>query len=78
MKKIDYSLIWLWISGLFFGMAVGGYITKEYILSNTNENLKSNIKFEWEGLDKDIPADGIRKLQLTTNGDTVYLNSVDE
>ena len=38
----------------------------------------NRIQFEWEGLTKDIPQDGIRELQLTTNENTVYLNPVDE
>ena len=38
----------------------------------------NRIQFEWEGLEKDIPQDGIRELQLTTNENTVYLNPVDE
>jgi hypothetical protein len=42
------------------------------------ENRKGNVKIEWEGLDKDIPADGIVTLKLVTNGNTVYLNPIDE
>ena len=38
----------------------------------------NRIQFEWEGLTRDIPEDGIRELQLTTNENTVYLNPVDE
>ena len=42
------------------------------------EDTSSNIKFEWEGLDKDIPKDGIVTVQFSTNEDTVYINSVDQ
>ena len=38
----------------------------------------NRIQFEWEGLEKDIPEDGIQQLQLSTNENTVYLNPVDE
>lgn len=58
---------------------IRGYMNKDSILVIEFVNNKSsNIKFEWEGLDKDIPEDGIRELQLTTNGDIVYLNPVDQ
>ena len=43
-----------------------------------NNDTSSNIKFEWEGLDKDIPKDGIVTVQFNTNEDTVYINPVDE
>ena len=38
----------------------------------------NSIQFKWEGLEKDIPEDGIQQLQLSTNENTVYLNPVDE
>ena len=46
--------------------------------SKSIEDTSSNIKFEWEGLDKDIPADGIVTVQFSTNEDTVYINPVDQ
>lgn len=52
-----------------------------YYNSKTNTlhiEFDNSIQFKWEGLDKDIPQDGIRELQLTTNENTVYLNPVDE
>ena len=40
----------------------------------TNNN---SIKFEWEGLEKDIPID--RYIQITgTNKNIIYLNAIDE
>lgn len=38
----------------------------------------NRIQFEWEGLTRDIPEDGIVTVQFTTNEDTVYINPVDE
>lgn len=52
-----------------------GYFDKDSILHIEFDN---NIKFEWEGLERDIPKDGIRTLQLTTEENIIYLNPVDE
>ncbi len=52
-----------------------GYYDKDSILHIEFDN---KIKFEWEGLEKDIPNDGIRELQLTTEGNTIYLDPVDK
>jgi len=52
-----------------------GYIDKDSILHIEFDN---TIQFKWEGLERDIPQDGIRQLQLSTNENTVYLNPVDE
>ena len=38
----------------------------------------NRIQFEWEGLEKDIPNDGIQQLQLKTIENNVYINPVDE
>ena len=70
MKQIiSISIIWL-ITGIVIGITINKHVTKE--------DKKSNITFIWEGLDKDIPEDGIHLIQLRTNIDTVYLNPVDE
>jgi len=47
-------------------------------LENKQNKSDNSIQFKWEGLESDIPQDGIRQLQLTTNENTVYLNPVDE
>ena len=55
--------------------AIQGYFDKDSVLHIEFDN---SIQFEWEGLEKDIPEDGIQQLQLSTNENTVYLNPVDE
>ena len=55
--------------------AIQGYFDKDSVLHIEFDN---SIQFKWEGLTRDIPEDGIRELQLTTNENTVYLNPVDE
>ena len=55
--------------------AIQGYFDKDSVLHIEFDN---SIQFKWEGLEKDIPKDGIQQLQLTTNENTVYLNPVDE
>lgn len=52
-----------------------GYFDQDSILHIEFDN---NIKFEWEGLERDIPKDGIRTLQLTTEENIIYLNPIDE
>lgn len=52
-----------------------GYFDKDSILHIEFDN---TIQFKWEGLEKDIPKDGIRKLHLATNENTIYLNPVDK
>lgn len=54
---------------------ITGYFDKDSIFHIEFDN---SIQFEWEGLEKDIPQDGIQQLQLSTNENTVYLNPVDE
>lgn len=45
---------------------------------NSNEPKETNeINFVWEGLEKDIPADGDRLINLSTNENTIYLNPAD-
>ena len=59
-------LIFLWIGGFMVGYGICSY--------NKNNN---SIKFEWEGLEKDIPIDGY--IQITgTNKNIIYLNAIDE
>ena len=55
--------------------AIQGYFDKDSVLHIEFDN---SIQFKWEGLEKDIPEDGIQQLQLSTNENTVYLNPVDE
>lgn len=55
--------------------AIQGYFDKDSVLHIEFDN---SIQFKWEGLEKDIPKDGIQQLQLSTNENTVYLNPVDE
>ena len=55
--------------------AIIGYFDKDSVLHIEFDN---SIQFKWEGLEKDIPEDGIQQLQLSTNENTVYLNPVDE
>ena len=55
--------------------AIQGYFDKDSVLHIEFDN---SIQFKWEGLEKDIPEDGIQKLQLSTNENTIYLNPVDE
>ncbi len=55
--------------------AIIGYFDKDSILHIEFDN---SIKFKWGGSESDIPQDGIRQLQLSTNENTVYLNPVDE
>lgn len=38
----------------------------------------NSIQFVWEGLERDIPKDGVQQLHLSTNENTIYLNPVDE
>ena len=61
---------------LIVGFIIGGlsvYSDIEY------KRLQDNsIKFEWEGLEEDIPEDGIVTVQFKTNENTVYINPVDE
>ena len=38
----------------------------------------NSIKFEWEGIERDIPEDGIVTVQFTTNENVVYINPVDK
>lgn len=52
-----------------------GYIDNDSIL---HIEFDHSIQFKWEGSESDIPQDGIRQLQLSTNENTVYLNTVDE
>ena len=52
-----------------------GYFDKDSILHIEFDN---SIQFKWEGLESDIPQDGVQQLQLSTNENTVYLNPVDE
>ncbi len=52
-----------------------GYFDKDSIFHIEFDN---SIQFKWEGLEKDIPLDGIQQLQLSTNENTVYLNPVDK
>ena len=52
-----------------------GYFDKDSIL---HIEFDHSIQFKWEGLEKDIPEDGIQQLQLSTNENIVYLNPVDE
>ncbi len=52
-----------------------GYFDKDSILHIEFDN---RIRFEWEGLERDIPNDGIRELQLTTEENIIYLDSVDK
>jgi len=52
-----------------------GYIDKDSILHIEFDN---SIQFKWEGLESDIPQDGIRQLHLSTNENIVYLNPVNE
>lgn len=54
---------------------ITGYFDKDSILHIEFDN---SIQFEWEGLERDIPSDGIQQLQLSTNENTVYLNPIDE
>ena len=54
---------------------ITGYFDKDSILHIEFDN---SIQFEWEGLERDIPSDGIQQLQLSTNENTVYLNPVDK
>ena len=55
--------------------AIIGYFDKDSVLHIEFDN---SIQFKWEGLEKDIPKDGIQQLQLSTNENTVYLNPIDE
>lgn len=55
--------------------AIIGYFDKDSVLHIEFDN---SIQFKWEGLERDIPEDGIQQLQLSTNENTVYLNPVDE
>lgn len=55
--------------------AIQGYFDKDSVLHIEFDN---SIQFEWEGLERDIPEDGIQQLQLSTNENTIYLNPVDE
>lgn len=55
--------------------AIIGYFDKDSVLHIEFDN---SIQFKWEGLEKDIPEDGIQQLQLSTNENTVYLNPIDE
>ena len=55
--------------------AIQGYFDKDSVLHIEFDN---SIQFKWEGLEKDIPEDGIQQLQLSTNENTIYLNPVDE
>ena len=54
---------------------ITGYFDKDSILHIEFDN---SIQFKWEGLESDIPQDGVQQLQLSTNENTVYLNPVDE
>jgi len=86
MKKFQAVLL------ILVGFLLGATVMFLEMDSNANQELKfpgamyskgiedtgSNIKFEWEGLDKDIPADGIVTVQFSTNEDTVYINPVDQ
>ena len=67
--KLILPLIFLWVGGFMVG----------YGIASNNQNINDNsIKFEWEGLEKDIPKDG-SYIQITgTNENIIYLNAIDE
>ena len=62
---------------LIIGFAMGALTMLEGVeCSNTIED--NSIKFEWEGIERDIPKDGIVTVQFTTNENVIYINPVDE
>ena len=52
-----------------------GHFDKDSILHLEFDN---SIRFEWEGLEKDIPKDGSHILIEGTDENIVYLNNIDE
>jgi len=51
----------------------------EHILFNEPLPTPTNeMFFVWEGLEKDVPADGDQLINIRTNENTVYLNPADE
>lgn len=54
---------------------IKGYFDKDSILHIEFDN---SIQFKWEGLEKDIPQDGDKELNLSTNENIIYLNPVDK
>lgn len=52
-----------------------GYYDSDSVL---HLKLDNNIRFEWEGLEKDIPKDGSHILIEGTDENIIYLNNIDE
>lgn len=53
------------------------FLNVQFIIVDELKKNDNTIKFEWEGLEKDIPKEGY--VQITkTNENTIYLNPIDE
>ncbi|MFO0090037.1 MAG: hypothetical protein ACK518_04475 [bacterium] len=65
------------ILALAIGFVIGGIGMKLTTTSQKEKTQKNEIVFVWDGLEKDIPQDGDRLINISTNENTVHLNPVD-